>query len=674
MKGNVINLNTLHLNSVRLNGIGKVQSVSLKGGSTEDPVFPPVEPEPTPTYTLSASVTNGMVSATRNGSAVNLPFTANEGDVIVVSVTPNDGYAFEGWADGNTDNPRSITMNADVALSAQCVEVVQPPVGKYIQFEDAEVERVLMSKGVSSDGVGITMEDAAKVTSIGQWFRGNTAITSFEEFKYFKNCTTLEASAFEGCTALATLPIGHIVVLKNKALCGCTALEYDYLDLANLTTLGQNALYGVKVKKLNVGEITILPSATTATQNFGDKSVLEEIILPNGISTIPVYGFYKYEALRVCDLPSTITHIAELAFHNVGVESVKADGLVTLDKNAYAGCSSMKTAEFGGNIATIAYRALYNCTALESIIVRATTPPTLDASAFTNTNNCPIYVPDASLEAYKTATNWNQYADRIHPLSEIEGSPYIQFEDAEVERVLMANGVSSDGIGITKEDAAAVTTIGTWFRGNTAITSFEELKHFGITQLVEESFRNCTNLQIIALPQKATRIDSYSFNGCSALTTIKAEGVSYIGNVAFIGCSLEKANFPNLTETIKWRDAGVVSVVNLGKLTTLPYEMFCYCGKLKYCILPSSLTGSNGDAFYGAGSIEVIIAKSTTPPSFNGGDFVGVPDDTKIYVPTASVDSYKAADAWSSRSGNIFPISNLATDNPTLYAEIQQYL
>lgn len=164
MKGNVINLNTLHLNSVRLNGIGKVQSVSLKGGSTEDPVFPPVEPpiepEPTPTYTLSASVTNGMVSAKRNGSAVNLPYTANEGDVIVLSVTPNDGYAFEGWADGNTDNPRSITMNADVALSAQCVEVVQPPVGNYIQFEDKAVEAVLMANNVSSDGIGITMEDA----------------------------------------------------------------------------------------------------------------------------------------------------------------------------------------------------------------------------------------------------------------------------------------------------------------------------------------------------------------------------------------------------------------------------------------------------------------------------------------------------------------------------------
>lgn len=30
-----------------------------------------------------------------------------------------------------------------------------------------------------------------------------------------------------------------------------------------------------------------------------------------------------------------------------------------------------------------------------------------------------IYVPDASVEAYKKATNWSQYADRIYPMSEL---------------------------------------------------------------------------------------------------------------------------------------------------------------------------------------------------------------------------------------------------------------
>lgn len=38
-RNNVIRMNTLHLNSVRLNGIGEVQSVSLSAGAD-----PPIEP------------------------------------------------------------------------------------------------------------------------------------------------------------------------------------------------------------------------------------------------------------------------------------------------------------------------------------------------------------------------------------------------------------------------------------------------------------------------------------------------------------------------------------------------------------------------------------------------------------------------------------------------------
>ena len=358
MKGNVIQMNTLHLNSVRLNGIGKVQSVSLKGGSTEDPVFPPVEPpiepEPTPTYTLSASVTNGKVSAKRNGSAVNLPFTANEGDTIVVEVTPNDGYTFEGWADGNTDNPRSITMNADVALSAQCVEVVQPPVGNYIQFEDAEVERVLMSKGVSSDGVGITIEDAEKVTSISTWFNGNTAIASFNEFELFTGVTSLSFAAFSGCSKLATIDLSNITEIKAEAFRNCTELSI-------------------------------------------------EVIIPN------------------------VANILKQTFANTKITKLVAENIVTIESSAFDSCASLKEVDLGASVQSIGWGAFSGCSALESVIVRATTPPSLAAEAF-KFSSCPIYVPDASLEAYKTATNWNTYADRIHPLSEIEGGHITTFE------------------------------------------------------------------------------------------------------------------------------------------------------------------------------------------------------------------------------------------------------
>jgi hypothetical protein len=51
--------------------------------------------------------------------------------------------------------------------------------------------------------------------------------------------------------------------------------------------------------------------------------------------------------------------------------------------------------------------------------MRAITPPTIASSyVFDGQNNAPIYVPDESVDDYKTATNWVNLADRIFPISD----------------------------------------------------------------------------------------------------------------------------------------------------------------------------------------------------------------------------------------------------------------
>lgn len=500
MKGNVINLNTLHLNSVRLNGIGKVQSVSLKGGSTEDPVFPPVEPpvEPTPTYTLSASVTNGKVSAKRNGSAVNLPFTANEGDVIVVEVTPNDGYEFNGWNDGNTDNPRSITMNADVALSAQCVEVVQPPVGNYIQFEDKAVEAICVANW-SSDGIGLTEEDAAKVTDIGIIFRGNKEITSFNEFRYFtgvqkighkenetygafKGCTNLRSialpdscysigyGAFGDCTSLTSISYGNITEIGSRAFRNCTSLGGE-LSFPYLTTLiGDGFFAGTNISSFSAPLLPSIPghSALGDYGAFANCSALANIDIPSVVNIGP-HTFYKCTSLGVVEL-IVVTGIGNAAFHS--------------------------------------------CTNLQSVLVRTSTPPKLGSNVFYG-STCPIYVPDASLEAYKGATNWVSFADRIHPLSEIEdyyvsdallmhldginkGNVEGEWQDLVSGNTFVNHGAIAEADGWRFDgvssymDSATLGTIGWWNKERTleVVVKFDDISQ-NRTEVVFLSRKNC---------------------------------------------------------------------------------------------------------------------------------------------------------------------------------------
>ncbi len=45
-----------------------------------------------------------------------------ENTIITITATPYDGYSFLRWSDGNTDNPRTLTVTEDITLTAEFVE------------------------------------------------------------------------------------------------------------------------------------------------------------------------------------------------------------------------------------------------------------------------------------------------------------------------------------------------------------------------------------------------------------------------------------------------------------------------------------------------------------------------------------------------------------------------
>ena len=47
--------------------------------------------------------------------------TVDAGTIITATVLPNDGYIFQQWADGNTDNPRVFTITQDTTMEAICM-------------------------------------------------------------------------------------------------------------------------------------------------------------------------------------------------------------------------------------------------------------------------------------------------------------------------------------------------------------------------------------------------------------------------------------------------------------------------------------------------------------------------------------------------------------------------
>jgi hypothetical protein len=62
---------------------------------------------------------------------------------------------------------------------------------------------------------------------------------------------------------------------------------------------------------------------------------------------------------------------------------------------------------------TVGDNAFAHCSNLTRISWGNPTPPTLGEDVFYDTNNCPIYVHSDTLNTYKTADGWSDYASRI---------------------------------------------------------------------------------------------------------------------------------------------------------------------------------------------------------------------------------------------------------------------
>lgn len=301
----------------------------------------------------------------------------------------------------------------------------------------------------------------------------------------------LTGGAFYGCTNLKYINLENTTQLSFGALYNCTSLEIEDLNIPNLVTLGVRALEGVKIKKISsLGKITSLPDASYGSYgNFGDRAILEEIVIPESVTSIPYGSFQSYSALKNVSFLSVVslgestfryctslTHVdfdkiisigtycfqgcnnipSILRFNNltgnIGGSAFAGNTVITeiyaplctsVGSSAFNGCNKLEYAEFP-SVLTITAAAFnrctklriakfrdvqsftgdvfYACTGLESVIIDNITPPSLSSNAFAQTNSTfVIYVPDGSVEAYKTASNWSTYADRIKPISEYQG-------------------------------------------------------------------------------------------------------------------------------------------------------------------------------------------------------------------------------------------------------------
>lgn len=194
----------------------------------------------------------------------------------------------------------------------------------------------------------------------------------------------------------------------------------------------------------------------------------------------------------------------------------------------------------------------------------------------------------------------------------------ITFADANVKALCVANWDTDNDGELSMEEAAAVTTLGTVFKGKTNITTFDELRYFtGVTTIGEYAFSGSSIGPTLTIPGTVKTIGNYAFNNCRSLTRIiLQEGVESVGWHTF---------------------SGPISFLSLpASLTTMS----------SMAVDPYVNADPSSGIFIPEGDLWVYV-HSKTPATINEFAFYYLFGEGHLVVPPGTIDAYKAEPGWS---------------------------
>ena len=295
----------------------------------------------------------------------------------------------------------------------------------------------------------------------------------------------------------------------------------------------------------------------------------------------------------------------------------------------------------------------------------------------------------------------------------------IDFADAAVKAICVDNWDTNEDGELSYDEAAAVESIGVYFKGNTTITSFDELQFFtGLTQLVSEAFSGATNLKSIVLPQSVSNIQTNVFRFCQNLEHIVLpDSMIMINSNSFAGTGIKSIIFPqkgNLQLAYNaFAESKLRSIYIPANVTRIYDYMLSDCDDLisitvdqdngkydsregcnaiietatntliascKNTVVPSSVTALSNYAFYHnkelktlelpegiktignyimstCDSLTKVIAHMPEPPTVTTTNFGNMTATCKLYVPKGKVSAYQEA-GWTTAifRGGIFEL------------------
>lgn len=349
--------------------------------------------------------------------------------VTVPEDTKIDGYAalVDMIQQGGGDNPPSPPADGKtrlyITIPANAAEGLPPPRNVVpLYFSQS------LSNGVTIDwgdgSTSETVEGSGNVNTSHEYSDAGDYVISLMPDEFTSINLGRNNSAYcvmgnisEAGTAYCSM-LKHVVIGKNISSVANYAFQNCGVVTATISNEVEELQNYIFSKCFNLKKI-ILPNSLKkiGTSPFQYCYNLESLSIPDSVTSMNKGIFQQCYGLTSAEIPGSINTVPHYMFRSCKTltETKIPQSTTSIGTYAYTDCISLSSMVIPASVISIGVYAFNGCTGMKEYHFLPVTPPSLEALSVFNgiSDDCIIYVPTGSLQAYKTATNWVAYSSHI---------------------------------------------------------------------------------------------------------------------------------------------------------------------------------------------------------------------------------------------------------------------